>query len=199
MRKTASRKPYGKVYPDDADHPQFRLRSDGNDSKQVEISETPLPMNKPTQEIAPGSEVTLHLSLSTTSGLEALSTFGQEPETFVMGDGTLAEGLELALYGLKPGDTQTLTLTADQAFGQWDKSRIQQLPHSNFPPTQELEPGLVMGFSLPDGGELAGTILKVDENEVTVDFNHPLAGREVVFRVEILEVKGQREIHFEEQ
>ncbi len=156
-------------------------------------------MNKGTREIAPGSEVTLHLSLSTTSGLEALSTFGQEPETFVMGDGTLAEGLELALYGLRPGDTQTLTLTADQAFGQWDQSRIQQLPRSNFSPEQELEPGLVMGFSSPDGGELAGTILNVDENEVTVDFNHPLAGREVVFRVEVLEVKGHGEIRIEEQ
>jgi FKBP-type peptidyl-prolyl cis-trans isomerase SlpA len=148
-------------------------------------------MSEQLLEIAPGSEVTLHLSLSTTDGFEALSTFGEEPETLVMGDGTLSEGLELALYGLKPGDAQTLTLTADQAFGQWDKTNIHRLPRHDFISEEELEPGLVIGFSAEEGEELAGTILEVDQQTVMVDFNHPLAGREVVFRVEILEVKGQ--------
>lgn len=148
-------------------------------------------MIEQSQEIAPGSEVTLHLSLATTSGFEALSTFGEEPETLVMGDGTLAEGLELALYGLRAGDTQTLTLTADQAFGQRDKTKIYQLPRDSFPSGEEPEPGQVIGFTSPQGEELAGTILEVSEGEVTVDFNHPLAGTEVVFRVEILDVKGR--------
>jgi FKBP-type peptidyl-prolyl cis-trans isomerase SlpA len=148
-------------------------------------------MSEQLLEIAPGSEVTLHLSLSTTDGFEALSTFGEAPETLIMGDGTLSEGLELALYGLKPGDVQTLTLTADQAFGQWDKTNIHRLPRHDFMSEEELEPGLVIGFSAGEGEELAGTILEVDQQTVMVDFNHPLAGREVVFRVEILEVKGQ--------
>jgi FKBP-type peptidyl-prolyl cis-trans isomerase SlpA len=148
-------------------------------------------MIEQSQEIAPGSRVTLHLSLATTSGFEALSTFGEEPETLVMGDGTLAEGLELALYGLRAGDTQTLTLTADQAFGQRDKTKIQQLPRDNFPSGEEPEPGQIIGFASPRGEELAGTVLEVSECEVTVDFNHPLAGTEVVFRVEILDVKGR--------
>jgi FKBP-type peptidyl-prolyl cis-trans isomerase SlpA len=148
-------------------------------------------MSEQLLEIAPGSEVTLHLSLSTTDGFEALSTFGENPETFVMGDGTLSEGLELALYGLKPGDTQTLTLTADQAFGQWDRSNIHRLPRHDFVAEEELEPGQVIGFSSTEGEELAGTILEVDQQTVMVDFNHPLAGREVIFQVEILEVKGR--------
>jgi FKBP-type peptidyl-prolyl cis-trans isomerase SlpA len=148
-------------------------------------------MSEQLLEIAPGSEVTLHLSLSTTDGFEALSTFGEEPETLVMGDGTLSEGLELALFGLKAGDAQTLTLTADQAFGQWDKNNIHRLPRHDFVSDEELEPGLVIGFSSGEGEELAGTILEVDQQAVTVDFNHPLAGREVIFRVEILDVRGQ--------
>jgi FKBP-type peptidyl-prolyl cis-trans isomerase SlpA len=147
-------------------------------------------MSEQLLEIAPGSEVTLHLSLSTTDGFEALSTFGEEPETLVMGDGTLSEGLELALYGLKPGDAQTLTLTAEQSFGEWDKNNIHRLPRHDFISEEELEPGLVIGFSAAEGEELAGTILEVDQTTVMVDFNHPLAGREVIFRVEILEVKG---------
>ena len=66
--------------------------------------------------ISPGSTVTLHLSLTLEDGTVADSTFEGEPFTFVMGDGTLVSGLELALYGLYPGDTQRLELTPEQAF-----------------------------------------------------------------------------------
>ncbi len=58
-----------------------------------------------------------------------------------------------------------------------------------FPPEMGLEPGMVVGFTLPSGEEVAGTVLEVMEHEVTVDFSHPLAGRDLVWEVEILEVK----------
>ncbi len=147
-------------------------------------------MAEPAQEIVPGSEVTLHFSLTTSDGFEAVSTFEEEPETIVMGDGTLSEGLELALYGLKPGDRQTLTLTQDQAFGPRDDSAVQLIPRGDFPSDSELEAGQIFAFSTPEDDEVAGTILEIQGDEVTVDFNHPLAGMEVVFSVEILEVKG---------
>lgn len=144
-------------------------------------------------EIAPGSRITLHLSLSFADGTEALSTFGEEPETLVLGDGTLTPGLELALYGLKAGDEQTLTLSAEQAFGFRDEEKIHQMPRTRFPPEMELTPGQVIGFTTPEGAEVPGTVLELGEDEVTIDFNHPLAGREMVFRVRILEVEGPAE------
>ncbi len=147
-------------------------------------------MAKPAQEIVPGSEVILHFSLATTDGFEAVSTFEEEPETIVMGDGTLSEGLELALYGLKPGDRQTLTLTQEQAFGPRDESAVQVMHRDDFPTDSELEAGQIFAFTTPEEDEVAGTILEVRGDEITVDFNHPLAGMEVVFSVEILEVRG---------
>ena len=141
-------------------------------------------------EIAPGSRVTLHLSLAFADGTEALSTFGEEPETVVLGDGTLTPGLELALYGLKAGDEQTLTLSAEQAFGFRDEEKIHRMPRNQFPPEMGLAEGQVIGFTTPEGEEIPGIVLELGEDEVTVDFNHPLAGREVVFRVRILEVEG---------
>ncbi len=147
-------------------------------------------MAEPAQEIVPGSEVTLHFSLTTSDGFEAVSTFEEEPETIVMGDGTFSEGLELALYGLKPGDRQTLTLTQDQAFGPRDESAVHTIARDEFPNDSELEAGQIFAFSTHEEDEVAGTILAIQDNEVTVDFNHPLAGMEVVFSVEILEVKG---------
>jgi len=139
-------------------------------------------------QIAPGSQITMHFSLTLSDGTEAASTFGDEPTTFVMGEGTLSEGLELCLYGLVVGDEQSLTLEPDQAFGPRDESKIHPMPRSNFGADMELEPGLVIGFTTPDGHELAGIVLEIQEQEVLIDFNHPLAGNEVVFKVEILSV-----------
>jgi FKBP-type peptidyl-prolyl cis-trans isomerase SlpA len=139
-------------------------------------------------EILPGSAVTLHLRILLEDGSEVLSTFDEEPLSLVMGDGMLQPGLELALYGLKPRDTQTLNLMPDQAYGPRNPALIQQLPRTDFATDFEPERGQVIAFQLPDGEETAGIVLEVDEGRVEVDFNHPLAGHEITFSVEILEV-----------
>ncbi|MGD2137931.1 MAG: peptidylprolyl isomerase [Gammaproteobacteria bacterium] len=138
--------------------------------------------------VSPGSTVTLHLSLTLGDDTVAESTFGDEPVTFTMGDGTLVGGLELALYGLVPGDTQRLVLSPEQAFGLHDPRKIHRLPRSGFPEDMPLEPGLIIGFDTPAGEELSGMILSVEAGEVEVDFNHPLAGHTVTFEVEIIDV-----------
>jgi FKBP-type peptidyl-prolyl cis-trans isomerase SlpA len=141
-----------------------------------------------TAEILPGSTVTLHLRILLEDGSEALSTFGEDPVELVMGDGTLQPGLELALYGLKPGEEQTLKLMPEQAYGLRDPGLIQHLPRTDFGSDFEPETGQIVAFQLPDGDETAGTILDVEEGRVEVDFNHPLAGHAITFSVEILEV-----------
>ncbi len=153
-----------------------------------------MPTNQPI-EITPDSNIRLHFSLATPDGTEAVTTFGEEPANLTMGNGDLSEGLELALYGLKKGDRQTLTLSPEQAFGLRDEAKIHEMPLGDFPPEMELEPGLVIGFSTPTGKELAGIILDVGEEKITIDFNHPLAGEAVVFKVEIVEVTGPSETH----
>jgi FKBP-type peptidyl-prolyl cis-trans isomerase SlpA len=135
-----------------------------------------------------GSTVTLHLALTLEDGSVAESTFDDEPLTFTMGDGTLVHGLELALYGLRPGDTQRLALYPEQAFGQYDPERIHRLPRSAFPADIELIPGNIIAFDTPEGDEIAGTLLSLDDRTVEVDLNHPLAGRRIIFDAEILDV-----------
>ena len=78
-----------------------------------------------------GSTVTLHLALTLEDGTVAESTFDDEPLTFTMGDGTLVRGLELGLYGLRPGDTQRLTLHPEQAFGLRDPDKVHRLPRTD--------------------------------------------------------------------
>jgi FKBP-type peptidyl-prolyl cis-trans isomerase SlpA len=139
-------------------------------------------------QIGIASTVTLHLSLTLEDGMVAESTFGEEPLTFTMGDGALVHGLELALYGLRPGDTQRLELYPEQAFGLRDPEKIHRLPRAQFSPDMALEPGLVIGFTTAGGEEIPGAVLSLTDDEVEVDFNHPMAGHTVVFEVEILDV-----------
>ena len=141
-------------------------------------------------QITIGSKVTLHFALRLADGWVAESSFDDDPVVFVMGDGTLDKGLELALYGLRPGDRQTLTLMPGQAFGMRDKAAIQAVPRDRFPADMPLEKGQIVGFSGEDGSEIAGAVLEIRGDDVQVDFNHPLAGREIEFEVHILDVEN---------
>lgn len=139
--------------------------------------------------IGPGCEVTMHFSLRFTDGFVADASEPDEPMTFVMGDGSLVQGLELALYGLKAGDTQTVELDPLHAFGFSDPENVHTLPRADFAPELPLDIGTVLAFSTPSGEEIPGMIKEVKDDEVIVDFNHPLAGHDVIFEVEIVDIK----------
>lgn len=140
-----------------------------------------------TRRIHQGSRVRMHFALTLAEGTEAVSTFGEAPLELVMGDGTLLPALESSLHGLAAGTRQTFLLTPEHAYGPRDEGLVHRMPLGDFarPP----ERGQIIAFSLPHGEEMPGTVLAVDGDTVEVDFNHPLAGRNLVFRVEILEVQ----------
>ena len=138
--------------------------------------------------IGAGSTVTLHLSLALENGRVAESTFEDDPHTFTVGDGSLLPGLEMALYGLRPGDTQHLVLHPAQAFGTRDPARIHTLSRTAFSDDISLESGLIIGFTDTAGMEMPGAVLSVTDTAVEVDFNHPLAGHAITFDVEIIDV-----------
>ncbi len=140
-----------------------------------------------------GSEVSMHFTISLEDGTVVETTVGEEPLHFVMGDETLAEGLELALFGLKAGDKQSLKIGPETAYGYSDPENIHPMDRADFPEDMELERGTIIGFALPDGEEYPGMITEVGDKQVTVDFNHPLSGYEILFEVDILEVTGGEE------
>jgi len=142
-------------------------------------------------QIRPGSRVRLHLRLSLADGTVVEDTFGGEPMAFVLGDGSLAPGLELSLYGMRPGQSHHLTLHPDQAYGQPDPALVKVLPRSRFPADIEPRAGLLVEFETGAGESLPGLVLDVRGDEVEVDFNHPLAGKPVIFECEILEVDNE--------
>ena len=139
--------------------------------------------------IGPGSKVRMHFNITLEDGTVAETTRDDnEPIEFIMGDGTMVQGLELALYGLKAGDKQTLTIEPKLAFGYPDPNNVHSMPRDDFPTGMQLAKGVIVGFNTPAGDEVPGTIMEVGESEVKVDFNHPLAGHEITFEVEIISV-----------
>jgi FKBP-type peptidyl-prolyl cis-trans isomerase SlpA len=143
------------------------------------------------KKITPNSIVTLHHQLGFTDGSLLEDTFEQEPMTFRLGTGELAEGLELSLMDLTEGEEQTLDIGPDLAFGFPDEALIHSLQRDEFAEDFELETGLIIEFSTPSGETLPGTILDFDEQQVKVDFNHPLAGHVVRYRVKIVDIENQ--------
>lgn len=138
--------------------------------------------------VGEGTSVTLFFSLSLENGDIVDSNFEAKPATFTVGDGSLLPGFEQALFGLKSGAKEQIVIPPEKGFGQPNPNNIQSVDRESFA-EMELAEGLVVSFADPAGGELPGVIASFDEQEVQVDFNHPLAGRSIVFEVEILSVE----------
>lgn len=141
-----------------------------------------------TATIGPGSEVSMYFTLSLPDGTVADCTDDKIPLDFTMGDGSLIEGLEMMLYGLKEGDKQCLSIEPNDAFGYTDEESIHKLPRTDFDESFELDEGVIIEFETPSGDAIPGTVKKITDAEVTVDFNHPCAGFVVTFDVEILKI-----------
>lgn len=139
--------------------------------------------------IGPDREITLHFAIKLENGDVVDSTFDKQPATFRFADGNLLPGFELAIQGLKAGDKRSLVIEPENGFGQPNPQNLQVIPRNQFV-DMELGEGLLVIFRDAAGGELPGVVKHFNEQQVTVDFNHPLAGKTLTFEVEIIEVKA---------
>jgi FKBP-type peptidyl-prolyl cis-trans isomerase SlpA len=133
--------------------------------------------------VSEGTRVYLNFSLSLDDGSEVDTNFGGEPVGFVIGDGSLLPGFERLIFGMISGERHMFTVLPEDAFGQPNENNIQYIPMDHFDDDAELEIGVVFSFADAAGGELPGVVIGYDDEEVTVDFNHPLAGRTILFDV----------------
>lgn len=141
------------------------------------------------KEIDAHSEVLFHFTLTLSDGSVADSTKLQgKPAKLKMGDGSLTANFEACLLGLKAGAEHSFELGPDDAFGAVNPNNIHHMERSQFAADMDLSEGSIVAFTQPNGAEIPGIIRGVAGDSVTVDFNHPLAGQQVTFDVEILTV-----------
>ncbi len=137
--------------------------------------------------IRSGSRVRLHLSIHLCDGTEALTTFGESPLELTLGDGTLTPATEQPLLGLTTGAEVEHVADGNHLFGPWREANLHWLAKTEFPDTVP-QPGSLVAFATPDGAETPGIVKEIQGDQVRVDFNHPLSGRVLRLRYQILAV-----------
>ena len=136
-----------------------------------------------------GDRVRLHFALHLETGEEIDTTRRSDPAMFTVGDGNLLPGFEAVILGMRAGDDAQILIEPENAFGPHRAENVQTLRRDRFGADMVLEKGLLVSFDGP-GGELPGVVREVMEEHVEVDFNHPLAGRRIVFDVSIIDVRA---------
>lgn len=139
--------------------------------------------------IGPGTKITLHFALQLDNGELVDSNFERDPATFTVGDGNLLPGFEKALFGMLEGEHKTVVIKPEDGFGQRNPNNIQEIARSQFSPDLELSEGLMLSFADAQKTELPGVVQRFDDEVVVVDFNHPLAGRDILFEVAIIKIE----------
>jgi len=138
--------------------------------------------------VSEGTRVFLNFSISLEDGSEVDTNFGAVVD-FVIGDGSLLPGFERLLFGMSPGERQIFVVPPENAFGQPNNNNVQVFTRRQFDDDMSLDIGLVMSFADASGAEVSGMIIAFNADEVTVDFNHPLSGRTILFDVLIHRVE----------
>lgn len=137
-----------------------------------------------------GDIVSINYSGRLTDGTPFDSSEGRAPLEFTLGQGQVIKGLEAHVQGMEVGEKSTVTIPCDEAYGQRREDAVQQLDRSKIPSGVELSIGSQLQARTSDGGLLPIVVVGLDEQSVTVDANHPLAGQDLVFDVEVVDVKA---------
>jgi peptidylprolyl isomerase len=114
------------------------------------------------------------------------SSVGRQPMEVLMGSGQLIPGFESQLMGMALNEKKMFTVTAEDAYGQKSDDLMQSVPRSEVPPDMDIQIGMVVGFITPDGHRVPARVVNLDENNLTMDLNHPLAGEALTFEIEVV-------------
>lgn len=137
--------------------------------------------------IAENMTVRLEYTLSA-DGQVVDSTEAREPFQYVHGKGQIIPGLERQLVGLHAGDSRDITVNPEDAYGPVDSSAVVEVPKDQLPPNVTPEVGLTLRGVDPDGRVFRATIREIKPDMITLDLNHPLAGKTLLFKVKVLDV-----------
>ncbi len=141
-----------------------------------------------------GDLVFVHYTGKFDSGDVFDSSRDREPLTVILGRGDIIQGFDNAIQGMEIGEKKSVTLTPDQAYGDYSQDQVVTTKRSNFGEGFEPEENLQLALQLEDGQQTLATILKFDEDTVTLDLNHPLAGKTLHFDLELMDVKDASEV-----
>ncbi|MBS1303958.1 peptidylprolyl isomerase [Loktanella sp. SALINAS62] len=137
-----------------------------------------------------GDTVKIHYTGTLSDGTVFDSSEGRDPLEFAVGSGQIIPGLDAAITGMTPGDEKKVEIPADQAYGQVNEEARQDVPRADIPAEIPLEEGLQLQMQTPQGQAVPVTVVGLTDDTVTLDANHPLAGKDLTFDVKLVEVNA---------
>ena len=138
--------------------------------------------------IKSGDTVRVHYTGRLADGTVFDTSAGKDPLQFTVGSGMVIPGFDQAVVGMEPGESKTIEIQEKDAYGSYRHELTQEINHNEIPPGLELKLGKQLSAQMQDGQIATLTVIKVSESTVTLDANHPLAGKDISFDIELVEV-----------
>ncbi|WP_297772629.1 peptidylprolyl isomerase [uncultured Roseovarius sp.] len=139
-------------------------------------------------QVKSGDTVRIHYTGTLTDGQTFDSSEGRDPLEFTVGSGQIIPGLDAAMEGMAVGEKKTVEVPADQAYGHPDPSAHQAVPRAEIPEDIPLDLGTQLQVQTPQGQVMPVTVVEVTEEQVVLDANHPLAGKDLTFAIELVDI-----------
>ncbi|HVO17501.1 MAG TPA: peptidylprolyl isomerase [Alphaproteobacteria bacterium] len=134
-----------------------------------------------------GDRVRVHYTGTLDDGTEFDSSVDRDPLEFIVGTGAVIPGFDQAVVGMTPGDSKTVRILVNDAYGPHDETMVREVERSALPDDIELEEGMQLQATGPRGA-VVFTVTGFSDDMVTLDANHPLAGRDLTFDIELIEI-----------
>lgn len=141
-------------------------------------------------QVKAGDTVRIHYTGTLDSGETFDSSAGRDPLEFVVGSGQIIPGLDKALPGMSTGDKKTVPVPCAEAYGPVNPAARQEIPRDGLPDDIPTEPGTRLQMQTPDGRAVPVTVVDASDSAITIDANHPLAGKDLTFEIELVEIKA---------
>jgi FKBP-type peptidyl-prolyl cis-trans isomerase 2 len=141
------------------------------------------------QEVKKGDTVKVHYHGKLISGETFDSSEGREPLEFKVGEGSVIKGFDDGVMGMKVGDKKTVEIAVEEAYGPKSEDMVIELPKDRFPADLNPEAGMQLTMSNGSGQNFRVIVVEVKEDAVVLDANHPLAGEDLVFDIELVEIQ----------
>jgi FKBP-type peptidyl-prolyl cis-trans isomerase 2 len=142
------------------------------------------------QQAKSGDTVKVHYHGRLTDGTTFDSSTGRDPLEFKVGSGQVIKGFDEGVTGMVVGDKKTVQIQVNDAYGPKDDSMVIEFPKENFPPDMKPEEGMQLNMTNGSGQVIPVVIVEVGDDTVTLDANHPLAGQDLIFDLELVDIAG---------
>ena len=136
-----------------------------------------------------GNAIQVHYTGTLASGEVFDSSEGRDPLQVTIGQGQLISGFENALIGMEINEKKKFTLTPEEAYGERDEEAMRRFPRKELPSDMQVEEGQMLALSTPEGQQIPAKVTQVDDEGITLDLNHPLAGESLTFEIEVVGIE----------